>query len=103
MKSKNSKLERAKFWIKHFVETTNPKCYFCRTAMKWEEFYPNISGEQNDNWTEHHINGNHSDNRPKNRTPSHTGCHRSHHRKLEEMAKREEVKKVFGEIEGDNK
>ena len=101
MKKVSSKLERAKFWIKYFVETTNPKCYFCQEPMKWESFYPNMSGRQNDNWTEHHKNGNHDDNRPKNRTISHSGCHRSYHRKLDEMAKREEFNKVYTQIKGE--
>jgi hypothetical protein len=32
--------------------------------------------------TEHHINGDHFDNRPENKSPAHEKCHRSYHAKI---------------------
>jgi len=100
MKSTNSKLERAKFFIKHFVEVYEPTCYFCKKKMDWKSFYPNLSKKQNDDWVEHHKDLNHYNNKPENRTLTHKGCHRSYHRKLEEkeiMKRMQEAVKIIAE------
>lgn len=75
-----SKLERTKFFLKHFFEVYEPICVFCGQKLDYKTFYPKLSGHNRDNLVEHHINHIHEDNRPKNRCLVHRDCHKRHHR-----------------------
>lgn len=75
-----TKLERAKEFIRFFVEKYIPKCCFCGGIMNWEVFFPKISRLQRDDWTIHHLDHNRENNKPENKALSHRDCHRKHHR-----------------------
>jgi hypothetical protein len=51
------------------------ECFFCHLPITKE------TGRDNESLTEHHINGNHNDDRPENKTFVHRKCHNSHHNK----------------------
>lgn len=55
---------------RHFLEKYKPKCYFCHQPL--------LPKDLPDNITEHHINGNHNDNRPANKALCHETCHRKY-------------------------
>ena len=99
MASQSAKYERSKQMIKYFVEKNEPRCFFCGDKLDWKVFYRNLSGEKMDDWTEHHINHNHYDNRPENRIMAHRGCHRKHHRIDDMKVIREEQAKVLKDIQ----
>lgn len=94
-----SRLERAKSFLRDFIEIHKPICCFCKNPLDWKDFYPKISGKSRDNFTKHHKNGIHEDDRPKNRGFSHRDCHRRHHRLVqlfkEKYPDKKYVYKVF--------
>jgi len=69
---------------KHFLEKYQPKCYLCHELLTEKDLPDNI--------TEHHINGDHFDNRPANKALAHETCHRKYHYK--EVAPNNAVKKL---------
>ena len=89
-----SKLERAKTFIKYFVELYSPVCCFCKFSMDWKVFFPKFSGLDRDDWTIHHLNHNREINKPQNLALCHRECHRRHHR-LEQLFKEQNPKKKF--------
>jgi hypothetical protein len=91
----SSKLERTKFFIKYFVEKYEPKCYFCGEKINWEDFHVKISKMSKDNWTEHHIDGNHYNDDINNRILSHKTCHHKYHRNLTVQRENENNKKIL--------
>ena len=59
------------------------RCCFCREPLLTDDnFYTHGAGEGSPievALTEHHINGDHDDNRPSNRTWAHRRCHKAYH------------------------
>lgn len=59
------------------------RCFFCHELLLADDnFYAHGAGEGSPievPLTEHHINGNHDDNRPANRTWAHRRCHKAYH------------------------
>jgi len=55
----------------HFLEKYKPKCFFCHQSLTEKDLPDNI--------TDHHINGDHNDNRPANKALAHETCHRQYH------------------------
>lgn len=68
----------------HFLEKHKPKCFFCHKVLTVTDLPDNI--------TDHHINGDHSDNRPANKALSHETCHRQHH--FKEVAPSNGIRKI---------
>jgi hypothetical protein len=69
----------------HFLEKYKPKCFFCHQPITEKDLPDNI--------TEHHINGDHNDNRPENKALAHEiPCHRRHH--YEEVAPNNGIRKL---------
>jgi len=70
----------------HFLE--GEKCCFCKQPFllkdvgKTIQFGDAVAPPMDDLPTIHHGNGNHRDNRKKNRKLAHQKCHKSHHAKL---------------------
>ena len=81
MASAYSKLDRYKNFLRYFFEKYKPTCHFCGGLLDWKSFYKKY-GYKNDNITEHHLDGNHSNNDIDNRNLSHRKCHKGHHRRV---------------------
>lgn len=79
MNKRYSQTARHKEMLKYFVIKYKPKCYFCRKPMDWRVFFPKLNVGKED-WTPHHLNENHEDNRPENVELSHRSCHRAWHK-----------------------
>jgi len=67
-----------------FLEKYKPKCFFCGEVLTKKDLPDNI--------TDHHINGDHNDNRPENKAFAHETCHRKHH--YEDVAPNNAIKKL---------
>ena len=68
----------------YFLEKYKPKCYLCKELLTKKDLPDNI--------TEHHINGDHNDNRPENKALAHETCHRKYHYK--EVAPTNGIRKI---------
>lgn len=84
-RSTASELRMLREMVWHFTE--GKKCPFCK-----KELLPGATdleyGERNcppikERLTIHHSNGNHDDNRKKNRKPAHQSCHKRYHIKIQ--------------------
>jgi len=79
-----SKIARGKELIEHLVLKHKPRCYFCDKVIDLQSL---SKGHEPDKLTIHHINEDRSDNRIENLEIAHRGCHRAHHRRLQEVLK----------------
>lgn len=100
MSSIYSKAERYKKVIKYMFEKYKPKCPFCKRELDWKTYFRNMNGKQLDDNTEHHLNGDHFDDRIENRELSHRKCHLSYHRQLEEKQRQDNMNKILNETRG---
>lgn len=98
MASMYAKSERYKKFLKYMFEKYEPECCFCHQKLDWRSFYRNISGLGMDDITEHHLDGNHSNDVISNRTLSHRKCHLKYHRQKEIADLQEKQRKIIERI-----
>jgi len=94
MASVYHKLERAKMFIRFFIEKEKPICALCGQKIRWESFYPRLEGWDRDEYTLHHLNHNRKCDIITNKEIVHRDCHRKHHR-IEQLAKQSQRKYVY--------
>jgi len=72
-KSVSYEKSRLKELLWMMIQIHQPCCFFCNKPFRKSEILPSRGVDQ---LTEHHIDGNHYNNDPSNRTLAHRTCHK---------------------------